>query len=285
MRDVWWLAIAPCLTLACAGAPPAAGPSTAASPGPALRIETYTAHLILGRREAVLVDATMTRWDATAVGDLVERSGRELRAIFITNSQPDKYLGLAVLSERFPEARVISTPEVVADIAARGPRYLERLLARYGSEVIAEPLVVPEPFEGDALELEGERLLIERYRGGECPNAAALYVPSLRALFPGAIVFEGSHLFLRERDIPGWRAQLAALRARDDIERIHPGHGEPSGPEVFEAMERYLDDFERAVALGDFDAAHADLVARYPHYRLERLLREYSLPAYLGESP
>ena len=37
--------------------------------------------------------------------------------------------------------------------------------------------------------------------------------------------------------------------------------------------------------LGDVDAAYAYLVERYPDYRLERLLREYSLPAYLGARP
>ena len=261
---------------------------------PALSIQTYASsetsahlntHLILGERDALLVDASMTRADAEQVADRVTRSGRRLRAIFITNSQPDKYLGLPVLVARFREARVVSTPEVVADIAARGPGYLERLRARHGDAVIASPLVVPEPLAEDILEIEGERIRIERFVGGECPHAAAVYVPSLRALLPGAIVFEGSHLFLRERDIPGWRAQLEELRVRDDIDRIYPGHGEPTGPEVLDAMERYLDDFEQAIATGDADAAYAYMLERYPGYQLERLLREYSLPAYLDTRP
>jgi glyoxylase-like metal-dependent hydrolase (beta-lactamase superfamily II) len=272
--------------LALAGCGPAAAPP--------LSIQTYAsseisahlnAHLLMGEHEALLVDATMTREDADAVAEMVAGSGRRLRAIFVTNSQPDKYLGLPVLIARFPDARVISTAEVVADIEARGPGYLERLRKRYGDELIASPLVVPEPLADDVLELEGERIEVLRFTGGECPHGAALYVPSLRALLPGAIVFEGSHLFLRERDIPGWRAHLAQLRARGDVDRIHPGHGAPSGPEVLDAMERYLDDFERAVALGDAGAAYTYMLERYPGYRLERLLREYSLPAYLDAEP
>ncbi len=261
---------------------------------PALSIQSYAssetsarlnAHLILGERDALLVDATMTRADAEQVADMVARSGRRLRTVFITNSQPDKYLGLPVLTARFPDARVVSTAEVVGDIEARGPGYLERLRARYGDDVIAERLVVPETLSADGLELEGQPIRVERFTGGECPHAAALYVPALRALLPGAIVFEGSHLFLRERDIPGWRRHLAELRARSDVDRIYPGHGAAAGPEVLDAMERYLDDFEKAVALGDADAAYAYMVERYPSHRLERLLREYSLPAYLGSRP
>jgi len=262
-------------------------PSTAAP----LAVETYAssetsahlnAYLLLGAREALLVDATMTRQDAAAVADRLDRSGRRLRAIFVTNSQPDKYLGLPVLLARFPEARAWTTPEVAADIAARGPGYLERLRGRYGPERIAERLVVPEPLDGDRLELEGTAIRVYRFEGGECPHGAALHVPEMRALFPGAIVFEGSHLFLREHDIPGWRAHLAWIRDRDDVERIYPGHGGSGGPALLDAMERYLDDFEDAVALGDFDAALAHMRQRYPAYRLERLLREYSLPAYLA---
>ena len=273
----WWLGTAPA-----AGAEPALAIRTVTASETSARLN---AHLILAEREALLVDATMTRADAERVAEAVARSGRRLRTIFITNSQPDKYLGLPVLTARFPEARVLSTPPVVADIEARGPGYLARLRERYGEEQIAGPLVVPEPFPGDTLTLEGRELRIERFVGGECPHAAGLYVPSLRALLPGAVVFEGSHLFLRERDIPGWRAQLAALRARADIDRIHPGHGGATSPDVFVAMEFYLDDFEAAVALGDTDAAYSYLVERYPSYQLRRLLREYSLPAYLDAKP
>ncbi|MGI9592610.1 MAG: MBL fold metallo-hydrolase [Myxococcota bacterium] len=240
------------------------------------------AYLVQGEREAILVDATMTLDDAQAVAAMVERSGKELRTIFITNSQPDKYLGLPVLVERFPEARVLATPEVVADIEARGPGYLERLGRRYGDRIAAR-LVVPEAFAGDALELEGRRIEIHRFTGGECPHGAALFLPDERALLPGAIVFEGSHLFLRERDIPGWRAHLAWIRDHGGIDRIYPGHGSPAGLDVLDAMSRYLDDFEAAVAMGNREAALRYMTGRYPDYALERLLREYSVPAYLAE--
>jgi glyoxylase-like metal-dependent hydrolase (beta-lactamase superfamily II) len=254
-----------------------------------LAVETYraseisahvNAHLVVGERDALLVDATMTLADAEQVAKRVDRSGRRLRLIFITNSQPDKYLGLERLTERFPEARVVSTPEVVAEIGERGPKYLERLRARWGDR-IATRLVIPQPLDAEELELEGQTIHVSRFTGGECPNAAALYVPSMAALFPGAIVFEGSHLFLREHDIPGWRRHLAWIRDHGGIERIYPGHGATTDLRVLDAMNQYLDDFEAAVALGDPDAAVAAMRERYPGYALERLLREYSVPAYL----
>lgn len=259
------------------------------APRAPLTIETYTAsevsarvnaHLIVGESEAMLVDATMTLDDAESVLEMVERSGRRLRTIFITNSQPDKYLGLAVLTERFPEARVLATSQVVSDIRARGPGYLRRLRARWG-ERIASSLIVPEPIRGNALEIDGLTVEIHRFTGGACPNQAALYLPAIRTLLPGAIVVEGSHLFLRERDIRSWRGHLEWIRMHGGIDRIHPGYGAASDLSVLDDMLRYLLDFEAAVALGEPEAAVAAMLDRYPDYALERLLREYSVPAYL----
>ncbi len=258
-----------------------------------LEVETYraseisahvNAHLVLGEVDALLIDATMTLADAGEVADRIDRSGRRLQTIFITNSQPDKYLGLALLTERFPEARVLSTPEVAAEIAERGPKYLERLRARWGDR-IATRLVVPQPLDAEAFEIEGREVRVYRFTGGECPNAAALYLPSLAALFPGAIVFEGSHLFLRERDIQGWRENLAWIQNHGGIDRIYPGHGAMTDLSAIDSMNRYLNDFEAAVALGDPSAAIDAMRDRYPDYALERLLRDYSVPAYLpGEN-
>jgi glyoxylase-like metal-dependent hydrolase (beta-lactamase superfamily II) len=281
------LALAACIALTAVGC--AGTDARDRSATPPLHVEIYRSsptsarlntYLVYGERDLLLVDASMTRADAEAVGERIDATGRTLRTIFITNSQPDKHLGLAILTERFPEAHGVSTPEVIEDMRERGPGYVKRLRARYGDRV-SDRLVLPEPIEDDALVLEGREIRVFRFEGGECPHAAALYVPSLRALFPGAIVFQDSHLFLRERDIPGWRRHLAWIREHGGIERIYPGHGLPTDPGVVDEMERYLDDFEAAVALGEFDAALAFLRARYPDYDLERLLREYSLPAYL----
>ena len=260
-----------------------------ASQSAVIEVEIYRAsevsarlnvYLLMGERDALLIDATMTLLDADRVTEMIDHSGRRLRTIFITNSQPDKYLGLARLREKYPEARVVATPEVAAEIAERGPKYLERLRARWGDR-IASTLVVPEPLDTENLELEGKTIRVLKFTGGECPNAAALYVPSLQALFPGAIVFEGSHLFLGEHDIPGWRRNLALIRDHGGIQRIYPGHGATTDLRVLDDMNQYLNDFEAAVVPGEPEAAVDAMRQRYPDYGLERLLREYSVPAYL----
>ena len=69
--------------------------------------------LIYGERDAVLVDAFMTVKQANALADWVATKGKNLTTIYITHGHGDHWFGVGTLLERFPNARVIATPEVV----------------------------------------------------------------------------------------------------------------------------------------------------------------------------
>src|SRR2546427_13047581 len=47
-----------------------------------------TSTLIVGQREAVLIDAQFMASDVAALGDMIEDSGKELTAIYITHGTP-----------------------------------------------------------------------------------------------------------------------------------------------------------------------------------------------------
>ena len=61
--------------------------------------------LIIGEREAVLVDPPFTREQTQQVGDWVERSGKRLAYIYATHGHGDHWFGTGQLLERFPEGR------------------------------------------------------------------------------------------------------------------------------------------------------------------------------------
>ena len=77
-----------------------------------------TSTLIVGQSEAVLVDAQYMASDVTALGDMIEESGKELTAIYITHGHADHHFGLGRLLERFPRARALATPGVIEYITA-----------------------------------------------------------------------------------------------------------------------------------------------------------------------
>ena len=69
-----------------------------------------TSTLIAGQREAVLIDAQYMESDVAALGDMIEGTGKELTAIYITHGHADHHFGLGPLLERFPRARALAIP-------------------------------------------------------------------------------------------------------------------------------------------------------------------------------
>jgi glyoxylase-like metal-dependent hydrolase (beta-lactamase superfamily II) len=72
--------------------------------------------LITGPTEAVLIDAHFLREDVSALGDLIEESGKRLTTIYVTHGHADHYLGFAELIQRFPTARAVATAPVIESL-------------------------------------------------------------------------------------------------------------------------------------------------------------------------
>ena len=225
------------------------------------------AHLILGEREAILVDTLLTKPDVDRLARRIAESNRKLTTIFITHAHADHFLGLAQLLERFPDAKAVTTPGVIEDIHAYGRKYFSTATNAFGKEG-PERMVTPEPVS--SLQLEGRELRVLAFRGGETENAAALYDPASRTLFAGDLVFHDVHLNLRENRHEGWRGQLESIDV--PVERIYPGHGPAGDRALIDETRRYLDDFLDALKTNDADEIRRRMLSRYPrHARRENL--------------
>src|SRR3954464_12062789 len=85
-----------------------------------------TATLIIGEREAMLVDTGFTRADGHRLVAEVLDSGKTLTKVFISHADPDYYWGAEVIADAFPEAELLATPLVIEHI---GERYEGKLAA------------------------------------------------------------------------------------------------------------------------------------------------------------
>lgn len=100
-------------------------------------------YLISGRSEAILFDVFMLRSDAEQLVDGIAKSGKSLKTVMVSHAHPDHFMGLDLITERFPKARVVSTQNVVADIRGDGPSMLSLLRGKLGPEA-PKRLVIPE---------------------------------------------------------------------------------------------------------------------------------------------
>jgi glyoxylase-like metal-dependent hydrolase (beta-lactamase superfamily II) len=238
-------------------------------------------YLISGESEAVLFDVFQLHSEAAQLAEMIAQSGKTLKTVMISHAHPDHFMGLDAITERFPEAHVVSTPNVVADIRENGPWMFSLLQSKLGPEGPTR-LVVPEALAEAALYIEGNKLDIVEFGEGESKHIACLYVPGVKALLSADMVYNNAHLYLQERRLESWLARLDELEvfARDRVSTIYPGHGAPADLTVISRTRTYLSDFANAVKSGDAKTAEQRILAKYPDHHVRQFLTLFSLPAY-----
>ncbi|TLY48344.1 MAG: MBL fold metallo-hydrolase [Gammaproteobacteria bacterium] len=179
--------------------------------------------LILGNKEAILVDAQFQKNDAEKLAALIKKSGRKLKAIYISHSDPDYYFGLETLAEIFPDAQILSTAQTAYLINANK----EDKLALWASKLKEKPskLITPEAIKENYLDLEGNKIYIQELN--QDPDHTYLWIPSIKTILGGVLVSNGIHLWLAdsqtEQSRQNWIKKLEEMRRLSPI-RVIPGH-------------------------------------------------------------
>ncbi|MET0348245.1 MAG: MBL fold metallo-hydrolase [Rhizobacter sp.] len=227
--------------------------------------------LLSGAREAILIDGGFSLPDGRAVAEAIQASGKTLTTIYISQSDPDYYFSLGPIKAAFPAAKVIAASATIAAIRAN----VEKKLAVWGPQLkengpqsLAD-IVMPEAFDGPALQLEGHAIEILAAQGLE--NRRHLWVPSLKAVFGGVLVFSGLHVWTADTPTPqaraAWVRNLEAIAARKPSVVV-PGHMAPGAALDVAAVtytRDYLVAYEEEVAkAADSTALIAAMKRRYP---------------------
>jgi glyoxylase-like metal-dependent hydrolase (beta-lactamase superfamily II) len=241
-----------------------------------LQFKTYNAQfsgigemsvLIMGEREAVLIDAQWLLKDGAALAEVIAASGRQLTHILLTHGHPDHYMGLAPIVARFPDARVLARAPVQTEIAMQFRAKWVHWQTIMGDQIPIEP-VVPDLLEGDKLMLEGHEIRIVDLPPAETMDATAYYVPSAKVLIPGDLIFSKMHAYFADLNNPeAWIKALEAVRQVGPIETIYPGHGAIGGPELIDEEIAYMKVYQSiakpGVPLTDFAP---QMMKRFPDY-------------------
>ena len=199
-----------------------------------LEIQSYSAKnsgiaeisvIILGEKEAVLIDAQWKPSDAQHVAQMIADSGRELTHILITHGHPDHYWGLETILDAFPEAKVLAREGTRAEIANQFAAKWIHWQPMMGDDIPLAP-VVPDVLEGDKILLEGKEIRIIDLPPNEVENAVVYYVPSEQALIAGDLIFSKMHAYFADLNNPtGWIEALQLMKTIGPVRTVYPGHG------------------------------------------------------------
>lgn len=218
-----------CLTLGLA----AAGSAFAQGTAP-LTIKVYngdaasfhvTAVVVSGKTEAVVIDTGFTRADALRIAAQALDTGKTVKAILISNADPDYYFGAEVLKTAFPQAQLLATPAVRAKVQAQ----LASKVAFWGPKMGANAprqTWVPDELKGNSLTVDGEAIEV-RGTTGELAHRPYVWIPSLKAIVGNVALFGNLHVWTADTqkasERKAWLAQLDEMQALQPV-TVVPGH-------------------------------------------------------------
>ncbi|HEC8329894.1 TPA: MBL fold metallo-hydrolase [Providencia rettgeri] len=229
-----------------------------------------SSEIISGPTEVVLIDAQFQNNDAQKLVDKIQKLNKKLTTIYISHSDPDFYFGLETLTKAFPEAKVVATAETVNAINATK----DGKLAYWGGELKNEApshVIVPEVIKGNSFTVDGEKLEIKGLDGAS-PDRTYLWVPSLKAVVGGVLVYDNLHVWVAdtqtETSRQNWQQALESIKALKP-ETVVPGHF--TGNSKFDIgtvtfTQQYLNDFETATkASKNADELIKKVETQYPN--------------------
>ena len=155
--------------------------------------------LIYGRRDAVLVDAFMTIKQAADLVEWISASGKNLTTIYITHGHGDHWFGIGTLLERFPNAKVVATSDVIKVMRQHAsPELLDMVWKGNFPDQIPDCLVIAEELIGNVIHLEGHELVAVELGHTDTDHTTCLNVPSVGLVVAGDAVYNDVHLYLVE---------------------------------------------------------------------------------------
>lgn len=235
------------------------------NPGPKA-IFPITSTIIYGEKDALLIDAQFQKQYAEQLVKEIKATGKNLKTVFISHSDPDFYFGLDVIRKAFPDVKIISTAQTAYLISASKDEKIAvwkpQLKADAPSEIIIPEAVTSIP------ELEGNTIEIKQ--NPEDPAHSFLWIPSLKTVAGGISVSVDSHLWMADtqnvKAIEQWIGQIDAMKALNP-EQVVPSHFAKLSlsPQSLDFVKNYLENYKKAVTENQTTPAAVDfMVKKYP---------------------
>ncbi|EAR62279.1 MBL fold metallo-hydrolase [Neptuniibacter caesariensis] len=237
-----------------------------------------TSVLVSGEKESILIDSGFTKADAYRIAANVLDSGTELQKIFISQADPDYFFGAETLKKIFPNAEVVSTPAVIAQIKKKAAGKVAYWGPKMGNNAPVSP-IIPQAVKADSLMLEGQAIEII---GTEGPLAHRpyLWIPSEKAILGNVAVFGDLHVWTadtqKSTEQSAWKAQLVEME-RLKPTTVIPGHMQADSKTDRSAItttKAYLEDFySEAEKAKNAEQLIQVMQSKYPSAKLEIALQ------------
>jgi glyoxylase-like metal-dependent hydrolase (beta-lactamase superfamily II) len=235
--------------------------------------------MIIGERDILLIDPQFSLSEAHKLAAEILESKKRLVTIYSTHPHPDHLFGLAVLKQAFPEAKIVALPATVNAAKTGWPARQKFWVATYGNNIPGPEPVLPDELATPVLTLVGQEFPITGgVQGADGPGNSFVWIPPLRAVVTGDIVFDHVYFGVPRTDArQNWQKtidQLAALKPAIVI----PGHEGPGATRDMRSidwMKKYMADWDANVTRSkDAASMRAKVLRQYPKLGMEFTLND-----------
>lgn len=244
--------------------------------------------IVMGKKDAVLIDAQWTLSNAYRVIAEILETGKSLRTIYLTHAHPDHYFGAGTIAAAFPGAKVVALPSEADMINKQFFGKIEHWENIIGAHNVCRQTVTVEPLEESCLELEGERLEIIPKVMGDMKYNTMVWIPSMKTLYGSDVLFNQAHPFTCELTAEERRQWIADIDKIENMgaEIIIPGHQKPGMPfdqSSLDFTRKYLMATEEELARqSDVAGFYYAMAERFPEANLIHLSNEMNANVFKG---
>ncbi|GIU48527.1 MBL fold metallo-hydrolase [Shewanella sairae] len=263
---------------------------------------TVNSYLFSNGKSLIVMDVQRSTSEAEKLAEVIDAKGLPLSFILISHGHPDHYIGMNLLMEKFPAAKVVVANNVIKKDIIGFSNWMESV-GWLDNEPALKPKSALNPkgfdYENNISVISGDRLafsdggelkLETRYLPAEANHVTTIYVDGLNSLFTSDLGYNKVHLWMgqgvTDEHIKNWKAQLLEFNNayEDPTLVIYPGHGDATNSGLFKAMIDYIDDFQSITKTASSRAeAMAAMKERYPDYKEADFLLKYSVDFHVEE--
>jgi glyoxylase-like metal-dependent hydrolase (beta-lactamase superfamily II) len=229
------------------------------------------AYLVETDSGVVAVDGLLTVSAAREMRSGLERLGKPLHAVLLTQSHPDHYAGLVdvVAGDDVP----IVAPQGVIDTITADDAMKDQIVGpMFGDDWPTSRVFPNTPIrDGERLTFDDVTFTVIDLGPSESPHDSPWVLgDDERVVFLGDQIYDHKHAFLADGFYAEWLVNIEKLRDRfPDDAVFHVGHGGPVGREMWDWQRGYIETFLDAIADADWSApesAKATVVTRMKAY-------------------